>query len=283
MQIHERMEAVVEIVKGWKKAGETVAFVPTMGYLHEGHLSLIRTGFQHADRVVVSIYVNPTQFDRSADLQSYPRDMESDAALCEREGVDLIFTPTNTMMYPEHYRTYVHVETLTERLCGATRPGHFRGVTTIVAKLFNIVQPDVAVFGQKDYQQLKVIERMVEDLNMPITIVPGPTLREDDGLAMSSRNARLTPEHRKAAPGIYAALQSCIKAVEAGERNVDTLISDTRKMIMAAGAKRIDYIDIIEANDLMPLRALDNRPAQMAVAVFFGDVRLIDNVSLYRP
>ena len=283
MQVYEHIEETTKAVRAWKAAGESIAFVPTMGYLHEGHLSLVRTGKKHADRTVVSIYVNPTQFDRSGDLKNYPRDIDRDLELCRAEGVDLVFMPSDAIMYPPEYRTYVQVEALTERLCGASRPGHFQGVTTIVTKLFNIVQPDVAVFGEKDYQQLTIIRRMTADLNLPVTIVPGPTVREQDGLAMSSRNARLTPGHRKAAGAIYAALTACVREVAGGCRDVDALIKKARKMITDSGADRIDYIDVVEASDLLPLRGLNTRPAQMAVAAFYGEVRLIDNIRLYEP
>ncbi len=274
---------VFEIVQEWKSQGFSVGFVPTMGYLHEGHLTLLRIARQHADKLVVSIFVNPTQFDRKDDLDNYPKDLQRDLDLCKAEGCNMVFVPTPDSMYPKGYSTYVNVERLTDTLCGATRPGHFRGVATVVTKLFNIVAPDISVFGEKDYQQLKIIERMVADLNLPVRIIAGPTVREPDGLAMSSRNARLSADERKRAVALFEALNASKRAVESGEREVDNIKRIARDVIERANPTKIDYIEIVDADDLQPLDVLSDRPAQMAVAVFFGEVRLIDNMRIFDP
>lgn len=281
MRITGDINEIREIVSGWKRAGEKVGFVPTMGYLHEGHLSLCEIAKTRAQRLVVSIFVNPAQFDRKDDLDNYPKDLKRDFELCESAGVDLIFTPTNETMYPKNYATYVNVEGMTDRLCGAARPGHFRGVTTVVSKLFNVASPDFAVFGEKDYQQLKVIERMTADLNMPIEIVPGPTTRESDGLAMSSRNARLSPEDRVTrALCLRKALLAAKKAADEGERDCAKIKKIVEMILLANNPDKIDYSEIFHPETLEPIAVIGEDGARMALAVFVGAVRLIDNIKL---
>lgn len=272
-----------ELMRRWSRqvrlAGETVALVPTMGALHEGHLRLVELAAKEADRVVVSIYVNPTQFDRAEDLAKYPRTLHTDLKALEGTSCRAVFAPTE--MYLPGSATWVTVDGLTEHLCGRTRPGHFRGVTTIVSKFLHVVEPDVAIFGNKDYQQRRVLEQMVRDQDFPIRVVAAPTVREADGLAMSSRNARLSPQARAAAVAMPRALEGARSAWEAGERSVSALILPARERLEAAGAT-LDYVDIADDRTLVPL-ALDARldaPSVLAIAAFFGGVRLIDNVFL---
>lgn len=263
-----------------RRAGQRVAFVPTMGYLHEGHLSLMRLARQRAEVLITSIFVNPTQFAPGEDLTSYPRDLDRDVLLCQRVGVDLVFAPGAEVMYPSGAQTIVRVTEMTQGLCGASRPTHFQGVATIVAKLFNLVQPDLAVFGEKDYQQLAVIRRMVRDLNFPIEIVGGPIVREDDGLAMSSRNVYLSSEQRAQAPALHAALQRCAALVARGQRDGEALLAAARAMIEAQPLARVDYIELVDPDHLTPITTVGAGGAVMALAVFFGDTRLIDNKHL---
>lgn len=255
----------------------TWGFVPTMGYLHEGHLSLVRRARAENEVVAASIYVNPTQFAPTEDLDSYPRDLERDRVLLEEEGVDLIFTPDDATMYPPGFQTYVAVQDVTQALEGASRPTHFRGVTTIVAKLFNIVQPDRAYFGQKDFQQTVVVRRMVQDLNLPVQIVVCPIVREADGLALSSRNAYLTPPQRKAATILYRALSEGIAALEAGERDGDKLREKMAALITAEPPARLDYVSVADPATLQELDRVEEE-AVLSTAVFIGDTRLIDNM-----
>jgi pantoate--beta-alanine ligase len=257
--------------------GATVGMVPTMGALHEGHLSLVRAARAENDVVVVSIFVNPTQFGPNEDLKKYPRDLEGDRAMCQGAGADLIFSPAEGEMYPEGYSTWVEVEGLTDGLCGRSRPGHFRGVCTVVSKLLNICRPDRAYFGEKDVQQLAVITRMVRNLDMRVDVVPCPTVREADGLAMSSRNRRLTPEARAQAPVLYRALSAARDLVLQGERDTATLDSAVRSILAEAPMGEIDYIEIVDAGDLTPVTAVAGE-CVIALAVKFGDVRLIDNI-----
>lgn len=254
-----------------------IGFVPTMGALHGGHLSLVDIARRHCDVVVVSIFVNPLQFDRDDDLAGYPRPVESDLRLCRDAGVDAVYAPTPDAMYRPGFQTFVEPGMLAHPLEGAGRPGHFRGVATVVAKLFNAVRPDVAVFGQKDYQQLAVIRRMARDLDTGVDIVAGPTLREDDGLAMSSRNRRLTPEQRAAAVVVPAALRSIESSVKAGARDVPTLLRHGLEVLGSQPLARVEYLSIDDAAELTPLEVVD-RSAVVSTAVWFGDVRLIDNV-----
>lgn len=274
----------IEEMRSWSRQarldGHRIGFVPTMGYLHQGHLSLVHLARQHADRIVLSIFVNPTQFGPKEDLDRYPRDFKRDETLCRDCGVDVIFYPDVEQMYPADFSSWVVEEALSAPLCGTARPGHFRGVTTIVAKLFNIVQPDVAAFGRKDAQQALVIQRMVRDLDFPIEILVGSIIRESDGLAMSSRNRYLDSEQRRRATSIHHGLQAAKTAFAQGDRNVDSLIRLVRTPIENSGG-RIDYIELLRRDTLAPFpNATADAHALLAVAAFFGATRLIDNAFL---
>lgn len=279
--------AAMRVLRGeYRAAGLRVGLVPTMGYLHDGHLSLVRQARAHADRVVVSIYVNPTQFGPSEDLDRYPRDLDGDLAKLAEAGADAVFLPSDASMYPEGASTWVTVDGLTQGLCGGSRPTHFRGVTTIVTKLFLVVEPHVAVFGQKDYQQLQVIRRMTTDLLLPIEILGGPIVREADGLAMSSRNAYLTPAQRAAAPAIQRALREAAGRYAAGERDGAALRAGIVSAIEAAPELRCDYVELVHARSLAPFDLASPLPetdVHVAAAVFAGTTRLIDNLSLSDP
>jgi pantoate--beta-alanine ligase len=257
----------------------TWGFVPTMGYLHEGHLSLIRRARAENDRVAVSIFVNPTQFGPHEDYARYPRDLERDLRLLEPLGVDLVFVPSVEEMYPPGFQTWVIVEEVSRPLEGASRPGHFRGVATVVAKLFHILQPDRAYFGQKDAQQTVVIRRMVQDLNIPVEIVICPTVREPDGLAMSSRNTYLNPEERRSATVLFRALQIAKARYEAGERDAERLREAMREVIRAEPLARIDYVSVADPETLRELEQVEG-PALLSLAVYIGTTRLIDNIML---
>jgi pantoate--beta-alanine ligase len=267
----------------WRRSGESVALVPTMGYLHDGHMALVRRGRELARRVVVWIFVNPTQFERPEDLAAYPRDMERDLAMLRRAAVDAVFTPDVPEIYPEGAETIVETTRLAGVLMGKVRPGHFRGVTTVVAKFFNIVQPDIALFGEKDYQQLQVIRRMVRDLHMAVRIVGVPTVREPDGLAMSSRNVRLTPEDRLAAPVLFTALQQA-DALAANGASVNELRRGIATVIAAEPRAEVRAIDIVRAETLEeiagppdgPPEAPLDGPTAIMLSVRFGNVLLID-------
>ena len=256
----------------------TVGLVPTMGYLHEGHLSLIRRARQECDHVAVSIFVNPTQFGPQEDLAKYPRDLERDSRLIE-PYTDLLWTPTAEMMYPPGYQTWVEVERMTQPLEGAMRPGHFRGVTTIVAKLFNAIQPDKAYFGQKDAQQAAVIRQMVRDLNFPLEVVVSPIIREPDGLAMSSRNVYLDPEQRKAATVLYRALSAAKEAYENGERDADQLRQAMKDVLASEPLAQVQYVSCAEYDSLEELQTVTGKTL-LSMAVFVGKTRLIDNFVL---
>ena len=258
---------------------EPLGLVPTMGYLHEGHLSLVRRAREECASVAVSIFVNPTQFGPNEDLAAYPRDMERDLGLLESLGVNLVWTPTPEIMYPNGYQTWVQVEALTKPLEGAQRPGHFRGVATVVAKLFNGVQPAKAYFGQKDAQQVAVIRRMARDLNFPLEIVVCPTVREPDGLAMSSRNAYLDPEQRQAATVLYRALSAAKGAFEAGERDAEKLRALMRETIAAEPLAEMQYVSCADYDTLEELDQITGK-ALLSMAVFVGKTRLIDNFVL---
>lgn len=270
--------AVRQQVLEWKRADLRVGFVPTMGNLHAGHISLVETAHHHADRVIASIFVNPTQFGPSEDFDAYPRTLEADREKLAAARCHLLFAPTMDEMYPGANRTWVDVDQLGEHLCGASRPGHFRGVTTVVSKLFNIVQPDVACFGEKDFQQLAIIRRMTRDLFFPVDIVGVPTIREPDGLAMSSRNGYLDAAQRRRAPEIHKVLQAVRSAIEAGERDHRSLESKYSQSLERAGFK-VDYFQIVNADTLAPATLPDSRLV-IAVAAKLGSTRLIDNVSL---
>ncbi len=257
-------------------AGKKIAFVPTMGYFHEGHLSLMREARKRADQVVTSIYVNPTQFGPKEDFSKYPRDFERDAQMAQSVGVDVIFYPSDQEMYPSGYQTYVNVEKVTQNLCGASRPGHFRGVATICCKLFNIVKPHIAIFGKKDFQQLAAMKRMVSDLNMDLEIIGMPTFREPDGLAMSSRNVYLSPEERPSALTLVKSLKLAQKLYAAGERKASKIIDEAQKLIKSAMNTEIDYIKICDASTLEDVEDIQGETV-MALAVRVGKTRLIDN------
>ena len=265
-----------------RAAGKRIGFVPTMGNLHDGHLSLVRIAKQHSDVVVVSIFVNPTQFGPNEDFAAYPRTFEADRARCEAEGVDLVFYPSVPDMYPAGASVSLTENSLSRTLCGAARPGHFDGVCTVVAKLFNLVLPHVAVFGEKDAQQLRVIRRMVRDLRFPVEIVSGPTAREADGLARSSRNQYLTAEQRPQAVCLRRALDEAERLFAAGERDPRKLVAAMRAVVGRAPAAKIDYIEIVDDETLQPLAGPIARPALAALAVWVGTPRLIDNAVL-RP
>jgi pantoate--beta-alanine ligase len=257
--------------------GRRIGLVPTMGALHEGHLSLVRQAREKTDLVVVSIFVNPTQFGPKEDFSRYPRDLEGDAAKLAHAGVNYIFAPSVDQIYPPGYATYVQVERLSDRLCGRSRPGHFRGVTTVVLKLFSIVAPHDAFFGQKDAQQAIIIKKMVEDLNLDVNVVVCPIVRETDGLAMSSRNSYLNAEERPAATILCRALQHARQMIEAGTINADEVIQAVRTIIESEPRARIDYVEIVSPTTLEPLRTLTGE-CLIALAVFVGPARLIDNL-----
>lgn len=268
---------------GVRASGATVGLVPTMGALHEGHLSLIRAAHARGDFVVVSVFVNPTQFGPNEDFEVYPRDLERDQEVCAAAGADLIFSPSIEEMYPPGYCTWVEVEgSLTSGLCGRSRPGHFRGVCTVVTKLFNICDPDRAYFGEKDAQQLVVVRRMARDLNMRVEIVSCPTVREEDGLALSSRNSRLTPAERAQAPVVYRALSAAAGLVQRGEREAASLEAAVRTTLAEASLATVDYVEIVSADDLAPVTRLAGE-CLLAVAVRFGEVRLIDSLKVSAP
>jgi len=261
--------------------GTRIGLVPTMGFLHEGHLSLIRQAQEQADRVVVSVFVNPTQFGPEEDFQQYPKDVERDLRLVQITGGEVVFVPPIEEMYPKGYSTYVQVEGLTEGLCGASRPGHFRGVATVVTKLFCAVRPHLAVFGQKDAQQAFVIRRMVRDLNMDIDIIIAPTVREPDGLAMSSRNVYLSPKERPHATVLFQALKEAQASIESGERRADRIIQTMRERILAEPVqKAIDYIAVVDTESLQSVMHLKGE-VLIALAVWIGKARLIDNIIVH--
>jgi pantoate--beta-alanine ligase len=278
-RIIERVEELQRWADAERAAGRRIALVPTMGALHEGHLSLVLLGRELATRVVVSIFVNPTQFGPSEDFERYPRDLAGDAENLGRIGVDVVFAPPVEEIYPKDDSTWVEVERVTDGLCGPYRPGHFRGVTTVVARLFHAAKPHVAVFGQKDYQQLQVIRRMTRDLHFDVEIVGGATVREADGLAMSSRNAYLSPEARSQAGAIYAALLEVRSLARAGERDAGRLASRVRERIEKEPLACVQYVEVRDAETLEPLTRVEGR-AVVGVAALFGATRLIDNIVL---
>ena len=259
-----------------RREGKRIVMVPTMGFLHEGHLSLVRQGRRYGDSLVVSIFANPTQFAPTEDFDSYPRDLERDVRLLTEERVDLLFNPAADDMYPPGYQTYVDVERVSRPLCGAHRPGHFRGVATVVLKLFNIVRPDVALFGLKDYQQLQVIRRMVEDLNLDVEIVAGATVREPDGLAMSSRNRYLAPAEREAALCLQSALGKAEALVRGGETEARRIREAVVEEISRQSLVRLEYADLCDPRELHPVEDV-NGPTLLALCAWVGEARLIDN------
>lgn len=274
MQVTKTVEETRKLVKEWKKQGKTIGLVPTMGFLHEGHASLIKRCREENDIVVVSDFVNPTQFGPTEDLEAYPRDFERDSRLCESLGVDLIFNPEPSDMYTDPH-AYVSIDLLSETLCGKTRPIHFKGVCTVVSKLFNIVSPDRAYFGQKDAQQLAIIRKMVQDLNFDITIVGCPIIREEDGLAKSSRNTYLSPEERKAALCLSKAVKKGREIIKPGI-DAEEVLSAMRDIINAEPLAKIDYVSMVDALNMQPVDKAD-RNVLVAMAVYIGKTRLIDN------
>jgi pantoate--beta-alanine ligase len=276
MRVVKTIDEVRKQVKEWRAQGLTVGLVPTMGYLHEGHASLIDASHRDNDRTVVSDFVNPMQFGPTEDLESYPRDIERDAALVEAHGGDIIFNPEPAEMYHEGFSSFVDMNVLTQELCGLSRPVHFRGVCTVVSKLFNIVQPDRAYFGKKDAQQLAVIKHMVDDLNMDIQIIGCPIVREEDGLAKSSRNTYLSPDERKAALVLSQAIFMGMDMVRNGETNVAAITDAMKQHISAEPLAKIDYVKIVDLATMQQITDID-RPALCAIAVYIGKTRLIDN------
>ncbi len=266
----------------WRQQHQTIALVPTMGYFHDGHLSLMRHGRKQGDRLVVSLFVNPAQFGPGEDLDRYPRDPERDAALAREVGADVLYTPSSAQMYPEGYQTYVTVEEVSQGLCGASRPGHFRGVATVVLKLLNQVLPHLAVFGDKDYQQLAVIKRLVADLNVPVEVVGRPIVREADGLALSSRNTYLNPGERQAALCLFKSLTRAQDAVASGENRADKILPEVIQTIKSAPHTRLDYAVLVDPDTLQSVDTIQGS-ARLAVAAWVGDTRLIDNILLEVP
>jgi pantoate--beta-alanine ligase len=286
MRVVKTVSTMQRLALSWRRGGQRIAFVPTMGYLHAGHVSLIRRARQAAGPgglVVVSIYVNPTQFAAGEDLSRYPRDFRRDHRLCREAGADVIFFPADEQMYPGKktgdYSTYVVEENLSRGMEGAARPTHFRGVTTVVAKLLHVVLPDVAVFGAKDFQQAAIIRRMTRDLNFPVRIMVTPTVREQDGLAMSSRNKFLNAEERQQATVLWRALQSARAAVKSGPQRANRLKRDLIRLISRESLAKVDYVEFFDPDTLRPV-TVAQRGTQMALAVFFGKTRLIDNAPL---
>lgn len=277
MEVLSKISAIKAAINKRKFSGKSVGFVPTMGFLHEGHLSLVKESLRRTDCTVVSIFVNSTQFGPKEDLQEYPRDFEKDSALLEELGVDIVFVPDDQEMYPEGFKTYVDVTDLQDKFEGRSRPGHFRGVCTVLLKFFTIVNPDIAYFGQKDAQQALIIKKMVRDLNLDVEIQVLPTVREEDGLALSSRNVYLTKDQRKAALCLVESLRKANRLIEAGERDPQIIKSEMTRLIDAEPLASLDYIAIVDLENLDPLDKIEGETL-IAVAVFFGKVRLIDNM-----
>lgn len=282
MEIINRRQRMASLARKLRRENKTIGFVPTMGALHEGHLSLVKEARQMSDIVIVSIFVNPTQFNEKADLEKYPRDLTGDASRLAEYGVDYVFAPETQEIYGEGYATYVYVEDLTETLEGASRPGHFRGVATVVTILFNTIRPDFAFFGQKDAQQIAVVKRLTKDLGFDTEIIEAPIVREESGLAMSSRNALLSPEDRQRASITYRALREAKIAFKKGERNAAKLTQIVQTVLESEPIAQIDYIAVVDRNTLHPVEKIGDNEAFIAVAVTFAGVRLIDNVVLNR-
>lgn len=276
IQVVKTRKEVRDIVKQWRKEGLTVGLVPTMGFLHEGHQSLIEKSVSQNDRTVVSVFVNPIQFGPNEDLEAYPRDLEHDKALVEKAGGNLIFNPEPSEMYPDHFTSFIDTTETTELLCGAVRPVHFRGVCTVVGKLFNIVCPDRAYFGQKDAQQLATVKRFVRDLDFGLEIVPCPIIREDDGLAKSSRNTYLNPEERQAALILSKSLNLGKKAIEEGETDAQKVISIIRQNLETEPLARVDYVEVVDFENIQRVSTIQGETL-VAIAVYVGKTRLIDN------
>lgn len=278
MQVIKTVQEMQSYSLEQRARGRTVVLVPTMGYLHEGHASLLREGRKHADVLVMSLFVNPMQFGPQEDLAKYPRDFARDSRIAEEEGTDIIFFPGVDQMYPGKFRTSVQVSDFSDVLCGKSRPGHFRGVTTVVAKLFNVVVPHKAIFGEKDFQQLVIIRQMVDDLNMPVEVMGMPIVREKDGLAMSSRNTYLSADERRSALSLPAGLFRALEAFRNGQRKSEELVNIVHGGILAAGLKT-DYVEVIDETNLASLNEVTDT-ARLVAAVYAGSVRLIDNMAL---
>lgn len=279
MKVVKDIKEMQSLSGSLRKEGMTVAFVPTMGYFHEGHLRLFEEGRERGDVLIVSLFVNPLQFGQGEDYSTYPRDMERDRKMAEETGVDILFVPDGKAMYPEGFQTYVTVERVTQNLCGAFRPNHFRGVATVVTKLFNIVKPHVAIFGEKDYQQLVTIKRLVRDLNFDIEIVGVPTVREKDGLAISSRNTYLTPEERKVAPLLFRALKEGERLYLKGERDGRKIVETVEAVLSREPLIRVEYIKVCDPEDLEDVERIEEK-ALLALAARIGRARLIDSIVL---
>jgi len=277
MRVIKTIKSLRQIIHEVRCKRQKIGFVPTMGYFHEGHLNLMRRAQKECDICVVSIYVNPKQFGPKEDLGCYPRDIKRDAAIIKKENVDILFIPSDNVVYPNGYLTYVDVEKISNTLCGKYRPGHFKGVATVVAKLLNMVEPDVMYLGQKDAQQVAVLKHMTADLNFPVSIRVIPTAREIDGLAMSSRNVHLSFQERAQAPVLFRSLQSATMRIRAGESSASKIIAIIQKIITQLSSGKIQYVVCVDADTLEPLKILKGR-VLIALAVFFGKTRLIDNV-----
>jgi pantoate--beta-alanine ligase len=282
MKVITSIAKMQEFSRQVRLGGLSIGFVPTMGFLHDGHMDLVRAAREECDVVVVSIFVNPAQFNDATDFDKYPRDEHRDAEMLVAERTDVLFIPVAADVYCADASTKVTVSALTDSLCGPGRPGHFDGVTTVVASLFNMVGPDKAYFGEKDFQQLQIVRRMVRDLHSPVEVVPVATTREHDGLAMSSRNARLAEEHREVAPAIFAALRCACAAFAAGDRDAAALVATAREVLEGAHELRIEYLEIVDSESLRPVSQADENSV-MAIAATLGDVRLIDNAFLANP
>jgi pantoate--beta-alanine ligase len=280
MKVIKTIKEMKEIASQTRRVGKTIAFVPTMGYFHDGHLSLMKEGRRRGDLLIVSLFVNPTQFSPGEDFKNYPRDFERDGKMAEEVGVDILFAPDGDEMYPSDYQTIVRVERVTQSLCGKSRPTHFQGVATVVLMLFEIVMPHVAIFGEKDYQQLITIQQMVRDLHLSVEVVGMPTVRESDGLAMSSRNLYLPPEERKAALALYRSLQKAKELIQKGERKADQILQEMKAILQSEPLIRIDYVQICDAKTLQEVKQIE-RDVVVALATYLGKTRLIDNL-IYR-
>jgi len=279
MKIINKINEMRSAVSGIKSQGMSIGFVPTMGYLHEGHLSLVRESLRKADVTVVSIFVNPAQFEPKEDFKEYPRDLDRDSEVLEGEGVDYLFVPEADEMYPQGYKTYVEVHDLQDKLCGRSRPGHFQGVCTVVLKLFNIINPDISFFGQKDAQQSIILKRMIKELNLEVKIDVLPIIREEDGLALSSRNKYLSQEERKAALVLSKSLKEAQSMIEKGQRDSAAIIKGMKEIIGREPLVKIDYVEIVDMDNLDPVSRIE-KEVLAAVAVFIEKVRLIDNTIL---
>jgi pantoate--beta-alanine ligase len=279
MKVIKKIDEMRSAVSDVKSRGMSIGFVPTMGYLHEGHRSLVRESLRKADVTVVSIFVNPAQFGPREDFKEYPRDLDRDSEVLEREGVDYLFVPESDEIYPQGHKAYVEVYDLQDKLCGRSRPGHFRGVCTVVLKLFNIINPDISFFGQKDAQQAIILKRMVKELNLEVIIEVLPIIREEDGLALSSRNKYLTQEERKAALILSKSLKEAQSMMEKGQRDSAAIIKEMKEIIGREPLAKIDYVEIVDMDKLNPVDKIEKK-ALVAMSIFIGKVRLIDNTIL---